>query len=320
MKPHDIHDFVISSQKDIKDEYERIRKRAVEDPGTAGDQGEENWASLLRNWLPSYFQIVTKGRILTVSGYASPQVDVLVLSPCYPSILLDKKLYLAGGVVAAFECKTTLKAEHINDSVRTASEIRRNLPKLKGTPYKELNSTIIFGLLAHSHSWKGKKSTPLENIETTLLKADESNVKHPIECLDFLVIADLATWTVSKSTYLSPKLPFYNDDFIKLFGPDGHASTSYICHAKGKGWEGQQENYFSPLGVLLSSIYSKLSWMFHDMRHLDAYFRSVNLMGRGRGYQRHWNIDIYSEEIRERVFNGILSNGVPFDEWSVGFN
>ena len=79
MQPHDIHDFVISSQKYIQEEYERIRKRAAEDPGTAGDQGEENWASLLKNWLPSYFNIVTKGRILTDSGYASPQVDILVL-------------------------------------------------------------------------------------------------------------------------------------------------------------------------------------------------------------------------------------------------
>ena len=43
---HDIHDFIISSQKEIADEYIRIRKRTLEDTGTAGDQGEENWASI----------------------------------------------------------------------------------------------------------------------------------------------------------------------------------------------------------------------------------------------------------------------------------
>src|SRR5260370_8960948 len=90
MPEHDIHAFVFSCQKDIAEEYERIRHRAAEDPGTAGDQGEENWASLLRSWLPSYFHIVTKGRILTESSYASPQIDVLVLYPSYPRILLDK--------------------------------------------------------------------------------------------------------------------------------------------------------------------------------------------------------------------------------------
>ena len=129
-------------------------KRATEDPGTAGDQGEENWATLLRNWLPTYFHIVTKGRILCENGYASPQTDVLVLHPSYPKVLLDKKLYLAGGVAAAFECKTTLKASHVKEAVETAANIRKNLPKREGTPYKELNSNIIYGLLAHSHSWK----------------------------------------------------------------------------------------------------------------------------------------------------------------------
>jgi hypothetical protein len=68
--------------------------------------------------------------------------------PSYPSILLDKKLYLAGGVAAAFECKTTLKAEHVNKAVETSASLRKNLPKREGSPYRELNSTIIYGLLA----------------------------------------------------------------------------------------------------------------------------------------------------------------------------
>jgi hypothetical protein len=162
MEAHDIHDFVIASQRTIEEEYQRIQKRAVEDPGTAGDQGEENWASLLRAWLPSYFHVVTKGRILTETGYASPQVDVLVLLPSYPKILLDKKLYLAGGVAAAFECKTTLKAEHVQTAVETAAKLKRNLPKRIGSPYKELNSTIIYGLLAHHILGKAKTLNQLK--------------------------------------------------------------------------------------------------------------------------------------------------------------
>jgi len=81
MERHEIHDFLISSQRRIEEEYARITRRAEEDPGTAGDQGEENWAALLKNWLPSYFHIVTKGKILFASGQASSQVDVLVLVP-----------------------------------------------------------------------------------------------------------------------------------------------------------------------------------------------------------------------------------------------
>jgi len=326
MEPHDIHDFVISTHDEITEEYLRIRKRASQDPSTAGDQGEENWATLLRKWLPNYFHIVTKGRILTDSGYASPQVDILVLYPSYPKILLDKKLYLSGGVAAAFECKTTLKAADIKKAVRTSAEIRRNLPKRTGTPYRELNSPIIYGLLAHSHSWKGKKSTPLVNVEKTIIDADATYVMHPIECIDFVTISDLATWAISKMTYMSPKLHPYEESLSKVYGPNGSAATSYICcpigdklGVSGSDWLKDQKDYFRPLGVLLSGLFSKLAWVFSDMRNLEEYFRKTNLLGRGQGQLRLWDLSIYSSEIRERVYNGILSNGILYDEWSVGF-
>ena len=132
-----------SATREIGAEYNRILKRAIEDPGTAGDQGEENWATLLRNWLPSTLKIVTKGRILSHEGIASPQVDVLILQPEYPNYLLDKKLFLAGGVFAAFECKITLESEHIEKFIKNSIEIKSHAEKRKGTPYKELQSPII---------------------------------------------------------------------------------------------------------------------------------------------------------------------------------
>jgi hypothetical protein len=309
MEKHEIHDFLDAAQRVLDDEYKRILKRATEDPGTAGDQGEENWATLLKNWLPSYFHIVTKGRILTESGYASPQIDVLVLYPSYPHVLLDKKLYLAGGVAAAFECKTTVKASHVRDAVKTAAEIRKNLPRQSGSPYKELNSSIIYGLLAHSHSWKGKSSKPIENIENTLWEADSKNVDHPIQCLDFITVSDLATWQSMKTTY-------YKGEFEEISGKDGSGISSYVCAAIGM--EGQKD-YFSPIGVLLAGLFSKLAWTFKDMQSLDSYFRKVNMMGRGQGRMRLWPINIYSENIREQIYNGQLSNNKRYDEWHIVF-
>jgi hypothetical protein len=316
MEEHEIHSFIKSAQNDIENEYKRILKRAKEDPGTAGDQGEENWATILKNWLPSYFHIVTKGRILTESGYASPQIDLLVLQPAYPRILLDKKLYLAGGVAAAFECKTTLKAEHVKNAVKTSAEIKKNLPKQLGSPYKELNSSIIYGLLAHSHSWKKKNSKPIENIEDALWKADIENVEHPIQCIDFITVSNLATWQSSKMTYISPKLSCYNNDFEKIYGKDGSATSSYVCAAIDSE---RQKEYFSPIGVLLAGLFFRFAWTYKDMQGLDFYFRKVNMMGSGQGKIRTWPITIYSEEIRQRVYNGKLSNGKQYDEWSVGF-
>src|SRR5437773_1242208 len=97
---HDFFDFMKSIQDEMAQEYVRIQKRTREDPGTAGDQAEENWATLFRNWLPANYPVVTKGRIISEDGNASPQVDVLVLHPSYPLALRDKKMYFAGGVIA----------------------------------------------------------------------------------------------------------------------------------------------------------------------------------------------------------------------------
>ena len=146
---HELADFMRDATLQMSSDYDRIQKRAVDDPGTAGDQGEENWATLLRCWLPPIYQVVTKGRILSDEGSAGPQVDVLVLSSAYPKALIDKKLYLAGGVLAAFECKVTLKAVHIRDLVEHSVLISRLTPRRKGSPLRELNSPIVYGLLAH---------------------------------------------------------------------------------------------------------------------------------------------------------------------------
>src|SRR5438270_3386690 len=93
---NDLLDFLRVSGEEIQREYERIYKRVREDPGTAGDQGEENWRELLEDWMPANYHVVTKGRILFADGKSSPQFDVLMLHPAYPKKLLNKKHYLAG--------------------------------------------------------------------------------------------------------------------------------------------------------------------------------------------------------------------------------
>lgn len=87
---HELQAFLRQDVDEIASEYRRIRARAHDDPGTAGDEGEENWAALLRSWLPSSYTVVTKGRVLGVDGKASPQLDVIVLDGSYPERLLNK--------------------------------------------------------------------------------------------------------------------------------------------------------------------------------------------------------------------------------------
>lgn len=315
-KHHDLYDFMSQISVDMSSEYDRIQKRATEDPGTAGDQGEENWASLLRDWLPATYEVVTKGRIISHKGEVSPQVDVLVLKETYPRKLLDKKVYLAAGVAAAFECKVTLTAAHVNEAVENCVKIKDLFDARTGTPYKEVHSPIVFGLLAHSHSWKGKKSTPLENIETKLLSEDLLQVGHPRLMLDLVCVADLAAWTSSIMTFFGPsQIPDW-EKMAPIYGPNGSATTAYIGHAAN---DDNQVDHFTPVGVLISLLSEKLAWEHPQHRSLADYFRLTNISGSGKGSMRKWNADIYSEKIRPRIVSGQLSNGEPWDEWSVGF-
>src|SRR5258708_22857878 len=105
MSTNDLYDFLRRETNTLAEEYDRIQKRVHEDPGTAGDQAEENSATLLRAWLPSYYRIITNRRGLGTDGMASPHIDLLVLSPASPQTLLYKKLYLPAFVAAAFESK-----------------------------------------------------------------------------------------------------------------------------------------------------------------------------------------------------------------------
>ena len=315
-KPHDLHEFMRQMSTEMSAEYNRIQRRATEDPGTAGDQGEENWAELLRDWLPRTYEVVTKGRILSQEGVASPQVDVIVLNGAYPRKLLNKKLYLAAGVAAAFECKTTLKASHIAEAMENCAQIKRLYPIRTGTPYKELHAPLVYGLLAHSHVWKGDESTPEDNIQKRLHEADELHADHPRLQLDLLCVADLAAWTASTITFVGPG---QNSDWSKLspiYGPNGSALSVYMGHTRSRG---QEHDLFTPIGALVSYLSQKLAWENSSLRNLADYYRITNIAGPASGAMRRWPSSIYSPEIRARVEAGMLSNGKPWDEWHSNF-
>ncbi len=191
---------------ELAQEYRRIRQRAIEDPGTACDEGEENWANLLRNWLPSHYHVVTKGRIVSHTGEASPQVDVLVLHPAYPKHLLTKKHYLAGGVLAAFECKLTLRANHLSEAAHNCAQTKGLVRKRSGTPYRELQSPILYGLLAHSHSWKSTGARAAFDLLDRIDDRQFEGPQHPCEMLDLVCVADTASYNLAKSVYIGPSI------------------------------------------------------------------------------------------------------------------
>lgn len=291
-KKNDLFDFMKTATRNMADEYDRIQKRATEDPGTAGDQGEENWAELFRKWLPPTYHVVTKGRLLNHQGVAGPQIDVIILIPEYPEHLRNTKLYLAGGVVAAFECKVTLKVEHIRTAVESACSISRLLPQRTGTPYKELVSPIIYGLLAHSHVWTGDLSKPIDNVTRALTETTDAFVQHPREMLDFLCISNLGTWAASKM-FIRP--PGVDGSGAPVFGPDYTACTSHTAFLA------DEKKDFTPIGTLISLLFERLAWENHSIRNLADYFRASGLWGSGYGTMKFWDPKILSADLRSQA-------------------
>ena len=301
-KGHELYDFLRQESESMASEYNRIRSRAPEDPGTAGDEGEGNWAALLRQWLPAHYHVRTKGRVLATTGQASRQVDLLVLKPSYPPALLDKKLYLASGVAAAFECKTTLKGEHLETACKTAATLRRLLPARYGTPYRELHSPVVFGLLSHSHYWKNPSSNPIGNIGTALVEADLKEINAPREMLDSICVADCATWTASKELFRGPG--YFSDRNAPM--------TSYNRHFSPEQ-DGAAASLSTPISVFIADLLTRLAREDDQIRDIATYFLAVGLIGRSEGKIRKWPLETLSNDLRE----ALLSDDRPaLDRWS----
>ena len=280
MKQHDLFYFFKNANYEIDQEYERIRRRTMEDPGTAGDQGEANWEKLLKLWLPPYFQVVNKGRIIGDTGETSPQIDLLVLSPEYPKQLIDCKQYLAGGVVAAFECKTTLRRKHIKDFMLASRKISALVPKGNGSPRKDLKRSIYCGLLAHSHEWKQENSNPINNIRCAIKLYDNEIIKHPIEMPDLICVSDLRTWSSVKVIVPAQKnMGKYKElSVISSYGEDAIL------------------DFYTPVGSMIFSLLEFLSWEYSGLRKLVSYLKNLNLEGEKNGNMRQWSADVLSEK------------------------
>lgn len=75
-----------------------------------------------------------------------------------------------------------------------------------------------------------------------------------------------------------------------------------------------QVAHFTPVGVLISYLSQKLAWEHPEYRSLADYYRLTNFSGSGKGAMRKWDASIYSEEIRPRIQQELLSNGASWDE------
>jgi hypothetical protein len=306
MQRHDFFKLMAAARESLARDYKRIRTRSSEDPGTAGDQAEEDWAQILRNWLPAIYPVVTKGRILFEDGSSSPQVDIIILKPSYPHGLRHEKYIFAGGVIAAFECKLTLRKEHIDQAFLRAREIKRKARKRLGTPYDELNSAPIFGLLAHSHALRGKK--PSWKIHDAVEQFQTKYAKHPCELLDIICVADAATLPLGKHVLIGCDLDEHELESLKEVEGDNLISTMYVIHD-------EEREDPSDVGAILAGLMHELTYRiaFEDSSTRDwaDHLSYIGWYG-GIGRPVYWTEDELSSGVRNRL----RKQGRDGDRWS----
>lgn len=343
LRSHDLWSFMQEASRRIATQYQRILGRASKHPNTAGEQGESDWQTLLKDWIPASYEIVTRGHLVYGDGTTSPELDLIVLKPGYPRAMLDHKYYLADGVAGAFECKRTLHATHIREAVEVARGIQRKFPSRTGNPRREMYGPVFFGLLAHTHSWKGPHSTPIENIEKAIEEASEQ-AAHPRELIDLICVGDLSSWMVWKQTGFtfmgggllvgwSRSAPQPGDE-EKLRLIERSMSDRVPLAELGK----EPEKWLSVLGNLLMkpgvltgesipsvgfavcAILKMLAWEDEGIRSIARLFRKyLETFNHSSVGWRNWGYGIFSDEVCAKL-NGNGELPAPADpDWNPWF-
>jgi hypothetical protein len=106
----------------------------------------------------------------------------------------------------------------------------------------------------------------------------------------------------------------WSSELARLYGQAGCSTSSYM------GPHPSEPTATTPIGVLFAGLLLRVAWEDSSLRPLADYWRRTEMFGPGQGKMRQWEVDaIYTEGVAPRVRAGGLANGVPWDEWSVGF-
>jgi hypothetical protein len=287
----------------VNEDYMRLHQAALKDPQRAGHGGESTWADVLRDWLPSAYEVVTRKYIVPEIGDEKFETDIIVINPSYPKPLRGDEEILAGGVAAAFSVKLTLDSAGIRDGIKRAVALRRALQPRIGTPRHEMVAPFPVGILAHSHDWKLPGSTPAKNISDWLWQLDHEFVLHPRESLDYLCVSDLAMWSVMRVPYMPAWAVSLNPSATERQQHEGAAYTSIS--------QTDPNQTFNAIASLITHLLVRLSYLDSTIRPLADNLELTGTLGIGGGPTRVWSLDgVFSETVRNQwPYRGFQDKG-----------
>lgn len=158
-----------SLHQDIEQRLE-ISRKTLGHPGAKGDASENVWISMLKEYLPSRYQ-VAKAHVVDSEGTFSEQMDVVVFDRQYTPFIFkfeEQTIIPAESVYAVFEAKQTANAALVNYAQEKVKSVRRlkktslPIPYAGGVYPAKAAIPIIGGFLAFESDWRPPLGTSLE--------------------------------------------------------------------------------------------------------------------------------------------------------------
>lgn len=258
---------------DYRDAQEAARGGDIQ---LAGHDGEGTWRRILSEWLPGF--PVKSRRYIVGPGGRSQEIDLVLLRPDYPTPLIEESTVLASGVVAAFECKLTLKRPHIAQAIALKAQLTKvagDATSIEGA----LRGPIPLALLSHSADSFFQKPDFSGHL-TDEYEFQSASIDRPSDELDALLVADRAFFSTMRMT-LSPK----TFDPLELL-----PSSAFTQHNSGKGLAG------TPILQFLMWLQRRVS--ADGQSPLHSFSSEFGVFG-ADGHPKYWPMEIYPEHHRD---------------------
>ncbi len=266
-------------EKSILDYADLIKRDSSRHPDNAGEETEKLFHDLIRKLVPDEFTIVRRGRIAMDDGEHSPQLDLLILKPGANRKAHSFGYYPRSSVLAAFECKTTLRKSDYDKIARTANSIKGNYAD--GNALRDSSEDVMptctpyFGILALTCE-QGLK----EPLGHTLVDQFIEKLKYNTICrqVDVILIPGISLFSITHCidpfdkktidfcvTY-EPSIPLYE-------GTDGNFYLWKIDGSKPAGYHKRpQHNSILGFAFHLCSIISEFSPSYKHMLEGHGYY------------------------------------------------
>jgi hypothetical protein len=156
----DLKDVFANRQEELR--VRLARARSLPHPTSAGDEGEEGWTEVLRDFLPRRYDVARHRFVIDAEGRVSQQQDIVIYDGQFaPTFLVlgETQFIPVESVYAVLEVKTTMNKETVVYAGEKAASVRH----LTHNPGKVLIYTgelaqrapirPIAGLLCHDSDW-----------------------------------------------------------------------------------------------------------------------------------------------------------------------